>query len=494
MQTVWILGDQLTTKGAALAGRTPEDTFILMIESRRKIEGKPRHRQRLHLVLTAMRRFAAAMRDRGFEVDYRRSESFAAGLAAHRRELQPDNVVVMEPMSWSLSERLSDLGVEPIRSNQFLRHRDDFREWANGRSRLVMEDFYRDQRRRFGYLMDGDEPAGGAWNFDEQNREAPPRDGRSWPRRQQSRLDDLDHQVLDSLPGDAFGREPDGTWATTRRGALSRLRHFVDQVLPQFGPHQDAMLEGEWAMAHSLLSPYLNVGLLHPREVCDAVEEAYRSGRVPIASAEGMMRQVLGWREYVWGVYWLWMPGYRTKNELGAARALPPVYEGSGTAMRCVASTIESVTHHAYAHHIQRLMVLANLALLAGVRPDDLVDWMRVSFVDGAEWVMLPNVIGMGLYADGGLMSSKPYAAGGNYINRMSNYCGDCRYDPRARSSEDACPFTTLYWDFLDRHSDELRANRRMGRQLGGLQRLDDLPAVRDRAREVLRRLEDGRL
>ncbi len=263
--------------------------------------------------------------------------------------------------------------------------------------------------------------------------------------------------MLDDLPDDCWGAEPDGTWATTRRAALARLRHFVDDVLPMFGPHEDAMVERSWHLAHSVLSPYLNIGLLLPGEVCDAVQDAYDEGRVPIASAEGFIRQVIGWREYVWGVYWLWMPEYRDRNELGADRPVPPAFTGeASTDMNCVRNCMTTLHDHAYNHHIQRLMVLGNLAMLHGVDPWEMTEWMWSSFIDGAEWVMLPNVIGMSQWADGGMMATKPYAAGGNYIDKMSDYCGSCRYDRKQRVGDDACPFTTLYWDFLARHHDRL--------------------------------------
>ncbi|RZV43945.1 MAG: cryptochrome/photolyase family protein [Acidimicrobiia bacterium] len=494
MRTVWVLGDQLNRRISSLAGRTPDDTRILFVESTAKIRSKPYHRQRLHLVITAMRRFALELEAAGFEVDYRSADSLASGLAEHRSEYRPPTVSVMEPMSHRMLELLNRLDVEVVRSNQFLFHYEDFATWAHGRKRLVMEEFYRMQRRRLGYLMDGDEPAGGAWNFDQDNRQPPPRDGRNWPSPVHTRLDELDRTVLSELPDSAVGADPDGTWATTRRAALARLRHVIEEVLPIFGPHEDAMLSGQWSMGHSLLSPYLNLGLLYPDEVCDAAEEAYRTGRIPIASAEGFIRQIIGWREYVWGTYWLWMPGYASMNELGADRRLPSLFESGETEMRCVDQTLQAVHEHGYAHHIQRLMVLGNLALLAGVSPQQMVEWMWASFVDGAEWVMLPNVIGMSLYADGGMMATKPYAAGGNYINKMSDYCSGCRFDPKQRVGTEACPFTSLYWDFLARHRDTLAGNHRMARQLSAADRLRDLAAVRSRATEVLELLEAGEL
>jgi deoxyribodipyrimidine photolyase-related protein len=497
VDTVWVFGDQLNRQIASLEGATPETTRVLLVTSEAKLRSKVWHRQRLHLVLAGMRRFAVELRSAGFDVDERQAPTLAAGLGAHRRERQPDRVRAMEPMSWGGLRLLEGCGVEIVRSNQFLCHRSEFSEWADSRGgrRLVMEDFYRWQRRRLGYLMDGDEPAGGTWNYDADNRQPPPGDGRAWPVVPRSRLDALDREVLgqiDAYP--TFGADPDGTWATSRQGALARLRRFVGEVLPVFGPHEDAMLTGEWRLAHSALSHALNVGLLLPGEVCDATEAAYRSGAVPVSSAEGFLRQVLGWREYVWGVYWRWMPGYRRANQLDAHRRLPPALTGSPTKMRCVAVAVEGVHDRAWAHHIQRLMVLGNLALLAGVDPQAMVEWMWRGFIDGAEWVMLPNLIGMSLHADGGRMATKPYAGGGAYINRMSNYCRDCAYNPKQRTGENACPFTTLYWDFLDRHRSRFAANHRMAQAVRGLDRLGDLPAVRRRATQVLARLDAGTL
>lgn len=493
MDTVLVAGDQLNRHLGALAGADPATTSVLMIESAQALASRPFHRQRLHLVVASMRRFAAELRDVGFDVDLRRAPTFAAGLEEHRSARRPDRVVATEPTSRAMERHLRSAGVELVRSNQFLCHRDDFAAWAAERDNVRMEDFYRWQRARLGYLMDGERPVSGRWNHDADNREPPPPDGR-WPEPQTSRLDRLDHDVLADLPDRAWGAGPVGWWATSRRAALARLDHFVDDVLPGFGPHEDAMTTQSWHLAHSLLSPYLNIGLLMPDEVCDRVEAAYRDGSVPIGSAEGFIRQVIGWREYVWGLYWLW-EDHADENVLGHERPLPPLYgDPSTTDMRCVAETVGGVHERGWAHHIQRLMILANLANLAGIAPNELVDWMRRAFVDGAEWVMVPNVIGMGLWADGGRMSTKPYVSGGNYINRMSDYCADCRFDPKARVGDDACPFTTLYWDFLARHREVLAANARMGPVLGNLDRLADLDEVRARAAEVIGALGDGRL
>jgi deoxyribodipyrimidine photolyase-related protein len=494
MRTVWVLGDQLNRDLGAMRTAEPHDTRVLLVESDAKLRSKRWHVQRLHLVIAGMRRFADELRAEGFAVDHRRAPSLRAGLRAHRDEHLPTSVVAMEPASWDGVALLEDEGVETIPSDQFLCHHQVFAEWAADRSRLKMEDFYRWQRRRLGYLMDGDDPAGGRWNFDADNRRPPPREPHRWPEPPVSALDDVDRAVLDDVRSGTWGAAPVGLWATSRAAALARLEHAITDVLPEFGPYEDAMLSTNWHLAHTRLSPYLNLGLLSPAEVCDAAEEAYRCGEIPIASAEGLIRQIIGWREYVWGLYWLWMPDYRQVNELRAERPLPALFTSGETSMRCVQHTLADIEAYGWTHHIQRLMVLGNLALLSGVRPTELVEWMWASFVDGAEWVMLPNVVGMALHADGGRMATKPYAAGGAYIDRMSDYCGDCRYDRKRRTGPDACPFTTLYWDFLDRHRERFAGNPRMAQQVRGLDRLGDLDAVRDRAVEVLGALDAGTL
>ena len=496
MITVWVLGDQLNVALAALNDADPGTHRVLFVESEAKLASRRWHLQRAHFVISSMRHFASELRAAGFEVDERRSASLAAGLGEHRAEFAPERVVATEPASRDGLALLHRLDVEVIRSNQFLCHYDEFASWADGRKSFTMEHFYRWQRRRLGVLMDGAVPAGGRWNFDAENRQPPPKDAMGrWPTPLSDELDAIDRDVIEQLRPHTWGAPPDGTWATTRRGALARLDHFVDNLLPHFGPHEDAMTTDSWHLAHSLLSPYLNVGLLLPGEVCDAAEDAYRAGRVPLASAEGFIRQIIGWREYVWGVYWLWGPEYANSNELNAHRPLPPAFVGAApTQMRCVQHTLGTLHDRGWLHHIQRLMILGNLALLAGVEPTAMTRWMWAGFVDGAEWVMVPNVVGMSLHADGGKMATKPYASGGAYIDRMSDYCRGCRFDRKQRTGEDACPFTTLYWDFIARHAERFERNPRMIRQVRAAQKLNDLPAVRSRAVEVIARLESGDL
>lgn len=493
--TIWVLGDQLNRRIGPLADVEPGDARILLVESEAKVASKRWHRQRLHLVLSAMEHFAAELADEGFEVDHRRAPTLAAGVRAHCDEHDVEEVRAMSPMSWDGRELLDRLGVTVEPNTQFLCSAEKFAEWAEGSANLRMEDFYRWRRRTTGVLMEGDEPCGGEWNFDHDNREPPPDDGRSWPEITTFEHDAIDRAVIDRFGDDVWGAEPHGLWPVTREQALTRLDEFIETGLEPFGPHEDAMLDGEWKLAHSTLSSSLNLGLLHPGEVVEAAEAAYRDGNAPINSAEGFIRQVIGWREYVWGLYWLWGPEYRHENALDATRPVPPVFTGDAdTDMACVASVIRHLHDNGWTHHIERLMVLGNLALTTGVDPAAMTDWMWASFVDGAEWVMLPNVIGMALHADGGRMATKPYASGGAYINRMSDHCGRCRYNPKKRVGDDACPFTTFYWAFLARNEEALADNHRMGCQLGGMRKLSDLDAVRSRAAGLLSALDAGNL
>ncbi len=472
---------------------------MLFVTSETKLTSKRWHRQRRHLVLSAMAHFAEELRAEGFEVDERQAPTLAAGLRAHVDEFDVERVVAMSPMSWDGQAMLDRLGVDTVANDQFMCSADEFASWAEGRKSFKMEDFYRWQRTRLDVLMEPDgQPAGGRWNFDHDNREPPPTDGRAWPPITEFELDAIDDEVIESGengPSPLWGAAPRGTWPVTRAQALERLQEFIDEGLAPFGAHEDAMLEREWKLAHSVLASSMNIGLLHPSEIVEAAAEAHRTGAAPINSVEGFVRQVMGWREYVWGLYWLWLPDYRDKNELAATRPVPPAFTGDApTEMACVSSVISHLHDNGYTHHIERLMVLGNLALTAGVDPQAMMDWMWASFVDGAEWVMVPNVIGMALHADGGMMATKPYASGGAYINKMSDSCKGCRFDPKKRTGENACPYTSLYWDFLARNEEALAGNHRMARQLAGMRRLKDLDATRERAAEVLVALDAGTL
>ena len=501
LTTVWVWGDQLDRRLAHLRDRDPASTRVLMVVSDRKLTERTWHHQKVHLVVTAMRRFAASLESEGFAVDLRRAPSMRDGLQHHVDAFDPGEVVAMEPASRMGTRTLEHLGVTLLDNDHFLCHWREFGAFRAARGRTTMEDFYRWRRRATGWLMDGGEPVGGRWNLDADNRRPPDatlaRTAASDPPVVDP-LDAIDVSLGAWLPDDVTltGAAPDGTWATSRAGAIARLERFTTRVLPRFGDHQDAMVAGAWHLNHSLLSHALNLGLLHPREVIDAVVEAHTEGRAPLNAVEGFVRQVLGWREFLWGIARTAEDGYADRDALGAHDPLPPAFAGTApTAMRCVEDTLRSVHDHAYAHHIQRLMVLANLATLAGVRPSALTEWMHGTFIDAYDWVMVPNVIGMGTFADGGEVATKPYVSGGAYIDRMSlDHCRPCRFDRTKRTGDDACPFTTLYWDFLDRNRDVLASNHRIGRAYANLDRLGDLDAVRARAREVRDRLAAGTL
>ncbi len=368
--------------------------------------------------------------------------------------------------------------------------RDDFARWADGRRRLRMEDFYRYQRQRLDLLVEGDRPVGGHWSFDEDNREPPPRGAETLgvPAAYRPREDEIDAAVRDDLDRwtrdeglETVGVDGPRLFAVTRREALAALERFVTARLGAFGPHEDAMLRGDWAMAHSLLSVPLNLGLLSPVEVAERAVRAHHEDGVPLASVEGFVRQVIGWREYVWHVYWHFGPAYRRRNALAARAPLPQWFrdlDADHVEAACLSDVLAGVRDRGWVHHIPRLMVLGNWAAQRGYDPDELTEWFQTSFVDGYDWVMPANVVGMSQHADGGAMATKPYVSGGAYVNRMSDYCGTCRYDPKQRVGEHACPFTAGYWAFLDRTADRLEGNPRMARPLQQRHRLADLDAL----------------
>jgi deoxyribodipyrimidine photolyase-related protein len=493
-QTVWVFGDQLNRGIGALRDASSDTHQVLMVESASKIKSRRWHIQRSHFFVASMRRFADELRSEGFSVDYRIAPSMREGVRQHIAEMQPSAVVATEPNSYAARELVKSLGIQTEPSDQFLCHPDEYSQFMGERRTIKMEDFYRWQRRRLNVLMDGDQPCDGQWNFDAENRLPPPKTGHDrWPTPRTYELDALDQQVISDIGDNSWGDAPTGVWATTRDDALQRMNYFVENVLPVFGEHEDAMLSSNWHLAHSLLSPYLNNGLLLPMEVIRAAESAYRNGHVPINSAEGFIRQILGWREYIWNCYWRWMPDYAGMNELQAERDLPRMFlDPEATQMSCMKSVVQNVQQRSYAHHIERLMVLGNFSLIAGINPQQLTNWMWENFIDAAEWVMVPNVIGMSQFADGGMLATKPYASGGAYIDRMSNHCKGCVYDRKKRVGEDACPFTNLYWDFFLRHQDRFVKNPRVARQVRAAQQLVDRVELQETAQTMLARLDDG--
>ena len=486
---IFIQFDHLNRNFGALKDADPAQDLILFVESARATRDPKWHKTRLHFLISSARHFAADLESAGFTVIYHRAETVIGGIREIQGKPEYANlpIVTCEPSSFRLTKSLGSLGLEFIENDFFLTPRELFRNWASNQKNYLMETFYRAQRIRLNILVDGNKPIGGAWNFDKENRLAPPKNYQ-YPPYLIHQPDAIDLQVAKDV-----GITAPTDWATSRTGALRVLENFITNHFGMFGPYEDAMTTENWALHHSLLSPYLNNGLLHPSEVIAAAITKFETGDVPIASAEGFIRQIIGWREYVNGMYWVLGDEYRNNNQLAANRKLLPLFtDSSKTKMNCVQNIVGDIEERAWVHHIPRLMVLSNLALISGTNPQEFLDWMQSAFIDAADWVMVPNVIGMGVHADGGTMMTKPYAAGGAYISRMSNYCGSCVYNPKERVGEKACPFTTLYWDFLDRHSEEFSGNHRMSQQIFGLKRLKDLPELRVRAQEVLAGLEEG--
>jgi deoxyribodipyrimidine photolyase-related protein len=486
---IYIPFDHLHRGYGALKSADPKSDVIAMVESARMTTGRNWHKERLFFLISSARHFAKSLEQEGFKVEYVKAATTVTGLKFISSQYGDLPIICAEPSSFTQYQVLNDQKVTFVENDFFLTARPLFKLWADGQKTFVMENFYRKQRIRLNILMDGTEPTGGAWNFDKENRLPPPKKYEG-PAYLEQKRDLIDEEVAIELE-----YEPTKTWATTRQGAESQLKNFIENHFAEFGPLEDAMTTDNWALHHSLLSPYLNNGLLHPSEVVTAAMQAFKKGGIPIESAEGFIRQIIGWREYVNGMYWFLGADYRNSNELKAERKLLPLFSDAGaTEMNCAKETVRDIQDRAWVHHIPRLMVLSNLALLTGTNPQEFLDWMREVFIDATEWVMVPNVIGMGVHADGGAMMTKPYAAGGAYISRMSNYCKPCKYNPKLRVGDTACPFTTLYWDFLDRHKDQFAKNHRMSQQLFGLKRLSDLPELKARAKEVLRGLDQGKI
>ena len=501
----WLFGDQLGPHF-----RDGADQPVLLIESRKVFARRKFHRQKAHLVLSAMRHRAAEL---GENAVYRRADTYREALAPF---LGRQRISVCAPTSRAALTFVEGLdGVEVLPARGFATSRETFENWAaahggNPGGRLRMEDFYRDSRRRLGLLMDGDEPVGGRWNYDAENRKPPP--GRQpsqsngngqpelpiGPDDTRGRLgvpepwwpaeDDIDAEVrrdLDRWAADGdvafLGHDGPRLFPATRREALSALRHFLRTRLTAFGDYEDAMLAQDPWMAHSLLSSSLNLGLLDPVEVAERAAAEHTAGRAPIEATEGFVRQVIGWRDYMWHIYWHSEPDYADRDELHARTPLPGWFselDADAVEARCLSSILREVADHAWVHHIPRLMVLGNYGLQRGWRPAALADWFHRAFVDGYEWVMVANVIGMSQFADGGRYVTKPYIGGGSYIDRMSDFCGECCYSPRVRVGENACPFTAGYWSFVDRHRVMLSKNPRMARAVHGADRLSDLEAL----------------
>ena len=486
---LYIPFDHLNRGYGVLRTADPKTDLIVLIESKRMTSGRLWHKERLFFLISSARHFAKELQELGFTVIYQKANDTTSGLKEIISKNKSLPIFCAQPSSYRQTAALKDLGVEFVENDFFLTPRELFTSWAEGQKSHLMENFYRKQRVRLNVLMEHGKPVGGDWNFDKDNRLPPPKNYK-WPNYLNHERDAIDVEVANELD-----YVPKKYWATTRAGASKQLEHFFKYSFANFGPYEDAVTTESWALHHSLLSPYLNNGLLHPHEVINAAQKRFAKGDIPIASAEAFVRQIIGWREYVNGMYWFLGEKYRENNQLGANLDLPELFKNSSkTQMNCMKSTIADIEERAWVHHIPRLMILSNFALISGINPQQYLDWMREIFIDATDWVMVPNVIGMGVHADGGIMMTKPYAAGGAYISRMTNYCKGCFFDPKKRTGEDACPFTTLYWDFLDRNRANFSRNHRIAQQLRGLDRLSDLPELRQRAQEVLKRASNGTL
>ncbi len=503
-----VLGDQCSATLSSLEGLDPAADTVLMAEVAGECTYVRHHQKKIVLVLSAMRHFARALRARGVSVHYttlddpENTHSLGGEVLRAVQRLRPDRVVVTACGEWRLAQEIAGwheaAGVEvDIREDtRFLCRTREFRAWAHGKRSLRMEFFYRDMRRRYDLLMDDDQPIEGRWNFDAENRKRLPA-GVTLPEPPHFQPDAITQDVIALVRdrfGDHFGTCDGFNLPVTAADARAALDDFVQNRLPQFGDWQDAMKIGAPTLFHALISTSLNVGLLQPLEVCQAAEAAFRAGRVRLNAAEGFIRQVLGWREFVRGIYWLKMPDYAALNALTATCKLPWFYWDANTRMNCLHHAIVDTRAHAYAHHIQRLMITGNFALLAGLDPAAVDEWYLIVYADAYEWVEMPNTRGMALFADGGVVGSKPYAASGAYINKMSDYCKACYYNVKDATGDRGCPFNALYWDFMARHAERFAGNQRMAMPLRTLAKMDParVGAIRARAASFLAELESG--
>lgn len=500
-----VFGDQLSLNISSLREKDKSRTVVLMVEVQDETVYVKHHKAKLVYILSAMRHHAEFLRSNGWVVDYvtlddlENSGSFTGESARAIERHSPEQICVTEAGEWRVKAMLDswqdrfDVPVQVKADDRFLASHAEFETWANGRKQMRMEYFYRDMRRKSGLLMDGNDPAGGQWNYDAENRK-PARHGCAIPPPLYFVPDAVTRNVIDlvaSRCGDHIGNLDSFGFAVTRSDALKQQAHFIDHALASFGDFQDAMLTDEPFLWHSILSPYINSGLLDPLDICEEIEQRYRDGKIPINAAEGFIRQIIGWREYVRGIYWLAGPDYVRRNELGAKRSLPNFYWTGQTDMHCLSQAIGQTLEYAYAHHIQRLMITGNFALLIGVDPQEVHEWYLAVYADAYEWVELPNSLGMSQFADGGMLASKPYAASGAYINRMSDYCRNCRYDVKLKTGPDACPFNALYWDFIARNEKKLRGNPRMAMPYKNWERMSpaDKSAMRQQARKFVETL-----
>ncbi|MEM6430514.1 MAG: cryptochrome/photolyase family protein [Deinococcota bacterium] len=504
---VLVLGDQLTREvGLLTAEQDPQTTSVLMIESVELASSMRHHKQKLVMTFASMRHFAAELEQDGYFVSYyQAAKSFTAGISQYLEEYPGVTLELLNPNDYGYTDMLhqaardagGDLKTHP--NPLWLSDGELFTNWAKGKKELRLEYFYRTMRKRLNYLMDGDQPAGGTWNYDSDNRKTPKKD-HTFPEKLTFERTKITGEVIDYVEAtfpDHFGTTEAFNYPVTRQQALDALDHFCETRLRDFGPFEDALVQGEPQLYHSLLSAPLNTGLLTPHEVCETALKYAADGRrkIPLNSIEGFIRQMIGWREFMFQVYHYKMPEFKDANALGHARDLPDLFWTAETKMNCMRQTLDQLVQHAHNHHIQRLMVLGNFALLTGVNPQELLSWFTACYIDALDWVMVPNVIGMSQYADD-TFTSKPYVASANYINKMSDYCTSCYYKHNKTTEANACPFNSLYWEFIDRHETRFSSNPRMNLTLGNWRKRSDdaKQKVRAKAKDVLALLEAAEL
>lgn len=503
-----VLGDQLSVAISSLRDCTKSTDKILLAEVKEEATYVKHHKKKIVLLFSAMRHFAQYLRSEGYDVLYRHYDdennqgSLLNEVKWACREHGFDKVVVTFPGEYrvlkSMQQWQTQLGipVDIVDDDRFIATLDQFSDWADGRKQWRMEYFYREMRKLTGLLMEDDKPIGGKWNYDQDNRKSLPADV-SPPTPYTVAPDDITSDVIELVEvnfADHMGNAKDFNYAVTRAEALDVLSHFIEQRLANFGDYQDAMREGNVWLFHSHLSFYLNSGLLLPMEVMKAAEQAYFDGEAPLNAVEGFIRQILGWREFVRGFYWHCMPSLQNENYFNHHRKLPGFYWTGHTNMNCMRQCIGDTKRHAYAHHIQRLMVIGNFSLLAGLSVEAVNEWYLLVYADAYEWVEMPNVSGMILFADGGHLASKPYVASGQYINRMSDYCKNCGYAVSKKTGKNACPFNYLYWDFLIKQREKLSSNHRMGLIYNSLDKMsqDTVDAMQTQADQLLKSIDDA--
>lgn len=503
---ILILGDQLSHDISSLSDFNPSHDQILMCEVKEEATYVRHHKKKIAFLFSAMRHFAKELEDKGYIIHYTKLDdsknagSFTGEIDRAIQDFAPNQIIVTMPGEYRVLQDIKKwkqrfgITIEIREDTRFLCSPGEFAQWAGQRKQMRMEYFYREMRKKYNILMNGKKPEGGQWNYDPNNRK-PPKDDLEIPKTYSAQIDQITQDCIDLVAkyfDNHFGDLEPFYFAVTRDQALYALEKFIAERLIKFGDYQDAMVQGEPWMFHSHLSFYINCGLLNSLEVVQKAEDAYRAGKAPLNAVEGFIRQIIGWREYVRVIYWMKMPRYAEENFLEAKRNLPWFYWDAKTKMNCLRQCVLETKENAYAHHIQRLMVLGNFALIAGIDPVQVNEWYLIVYADAYEWVEMPNVSGMILFSDGGELGSKPYAAGGNYINKMSDYCKNCSYQVTKKNGSKACPFNYLYWDFFLRHEDKLKGNPRLNHSYATIKKMDQEKrnAIRSDAQRFFKEME----